>query len=161
MAKIVLTADRGSFTEYGGVSTLGYVACMPSRVVPRIMMDTLFTPPSAHYRTGEAIRAPYALRKVESIIANNGYNDVVVAPPEKLEKVVGPDTRLLGITVHDPFGMSPVAFKLTMLFGGGHSWTADFFSELASKISKLRRKYNFRVFAGGPATWQLAMERPD
>ena len=161
MARIVLTADRGSFTEYGGVSTLGYVACMPSRVVPRIMMDTLFTPPSAHYRTGETIKAPYALRKVESIIANSGYNDVVVAPPEKLEKVVGPDTRLLGITVHDPLGVSPVAFKLTMLFGGGHSWTADFFSELASRISKLKRKYNFSVFAGGPATWQLAMERPD
>lgn len=37
MAKIVLTADRGSFTEYGGVSTLGYVACMPSRVMPKRM----------------------------------------------------------------------------------------------------------------------------
>ena len=160
MAEIVLTADRGSFTEYAGVSTLGYVACMPSRVVPRVMMDTLFTPPADHYRNGEAIRAPYALRKVESIIANSGYEDVVVAPPEMLDKVVGPDTKLLGITVHDPLGLSPVAFKLTMLFGGGHSWTADFYSELAAKISDLKKKFNFKVFAGGPATWQLAMERP-
>lgn len=161
MARIVLTADRGSFTEYGGISTLGYVACMPSRIVPRIMMDTLFTPPSKCYSNGEAIFAPYALRKVESIIANSGTEDVVVSPPEMLEKVIGPETRLLGITVHDPYGLSPVAFKLTMLFGGGPSWTANFFTELSQKISRLRKKYDFKVFAGGPATWQLAMERPD
>ena len=161
MAQIVLTADRGSFTEYAGVSTLGYVACMPSRIVPRIMMDTLFTPPSAHYKNGETVRAPYALRKVESILYNSGFTDIVVSPPEMLEKVVGPETKLIGITVHDPLGLSPVAFKLTMLFGGGPSWTADFFSELSAKIGKLKSKYNFKVFAGGPATWQIAMERPE
>lgn len=160
MAKIVLTADRGSFTDYGGVSTLGYVACMPSRIVPKVMMDTLFTPPAKHHDSGEAIVAPYALRKVESIIVNSGIEDVVVAPPEMLDRVVDEDTRLVGITVHDPLGLSPVSFKLTMLFGGGPAWNATFFSELSERISRLRRKYDFKVFAGGPATWQVAMERP-
>ncbi len=61
MARIVLTADRGgSFTEYAGVSTLGYVACMPARLVPpRLMMDKMFTPPNAYHRNGgEATVAP-------------------------------------------------------------------------------------------------------
>lgn len=161
MTEIVLTADRGSFTDYGGVSTLGYVACMPDRIVPKLMMDALFTPRIKYKSNGEAIVAPYALRKVEAILLKAGFKDVVVAPPEALGKVVDKETRLLGITVHDPYGLSPVSFKLTMLFGGGPAWNATFFNDLSQEIWRLRKKYNFKVFAGGPATWQLALERPD
>ncbi|MGC8561626.1 MAG: B12-binding domain-containing radical SAM protein [Thermoplasmata archaeon] len=161
MTEVVLTADRGSFTDYGGVSTLGYVACMPDRIVPKLMMDALFTPRIKYKSNGEAIVAPYALRKVEAILLKAGFKDVVVAPPEALGKVIDKDTKLLGITVHDPYGLSPVSFKLTMLFGGGPAWNATFFNELSREISRLKRKYNFKVFAGGPATWQLALDRPD
>jgi len=160
-AKVVLTADQGSFTSYSGVSTLGYVACMPARLVPRILMDKVFTPPQESDRRGEALKAPYALRKIEAALHYGGIDDVIVSPPGELEKVVGEDTKVLGISVHDPYGMSPVSTKLTMIFGGGPSWTAEFFSELSQKVSKLKKKYGFKVFVGGPAAWQIGMNRPD
>lgn len=160
-ATVVLTSDRGSFTSYSGVSTLGYVACMPSRLVPRPLMNYIFTPPERTDRRGESLVAPYALRKVEAALHKSGITDVVVTTPEMLERVVGPQTRIVGISVHDPLGLSPVSFKLTMIFGGGPSWTEEFFRELGEKISRLKRKYGFRVFAGGPGVWQLLLERPE
>ncbi|MCL5789446.1 MAG: B12-binding domain-containing radical SAM protein [Candidatus Thermoplasmatota archaeon] len=160
MPAIVLTSDRGSFTDYGGISTLGYVACMPARIVPRVLMNVLFTPEIKSYNTGEAIYAPYALRKVEASLIENGISDVLVVPPENLEKVVDSSTKVVGITVHDPYGLSPVSMKLTMLFGGGSTWNASFFGELSESIAKLKKRYGFVVIAGGPATWQLALERP-
>ncbi|MGC8645673.1 MAG: B12-binding domain-containing radical SAM protein [Thermoplasmata archaeon] len=161
MPTVVLTADRGSFTDYGGISTLGYVACMPARIVPRPLMNVLFTPEMKSYRSGEAVFAPYALRKVEAALIEKGIKDVVVIPPDNLEKVVDADTKVLGITVHDPRGLSPVSMKLTMLFGGGPAWNAVFFDELSERVSKLKKRYGFKVIAGGPATWQLVLERPE
>jgi len=44
-AEVVLTSDRGSFSEYSGANALGYVACIPHRLVPRPFMNLFFTPP--------------------------------------------------------------------------------------------------------------------
>ncbi|MEM4001248.1 MAG: radical SAM protein, partial [Saccharolobus sp.] len=72
--EIVLTADKGSFTDYGGSSVLGYVACMPSRLVPKFFMDRFFTPDVPVDSEGRAIVAPYALRKVESTLVHAGFD---------------------------------------------------------------------------------------
>ncbi|MCL5731106.1 MAG: B12-binding domain-containing radical SAM protein [Candidatus Thermoplasmatota archaeon] len=160
-AEIVLSSDRGSFTDYSGANPLGYVACMPHRLVPRILMDKVFTPPMKSYSSGEAIDAPYALRKVEAIISGSGYRSVAVAPPEKLSKIVDRSTRVLGISVHDPYGLSPVSTKLSLMFGGGRSWTAKFFEDLGETIVSLKNKYHFTVFAGGPGVWQMDLQRPE
>lgn len=160
-AKVVLTADQGTFTEYSGISTLGYVACMPARLVPRILMDKIFTPRSQTGNQGEAVFAPYPLRKIEAALHFKGINDIIVAPPHELDKVIGPETEVLGISVHDPYGMSPVSTKLTMIFGGGNSWTAEFFSELSENVSSLKKKFGFKVFIGGPAAWQIDLKRPE
>ncbi|MQL55781.1 B12-binding domain-containing radical SAM protein [Acidianus ambivalens] len=156
--QIILSSDRGSFTDYGGSSVLGYVACMPSRLVPRLFMDRFFTP-KVPLKGDNAAYAPYALRKVEAILSNSGF-DVTVVPPEKIEKYIK-DAKILGITVHDPFGLNPVSAKLSFIFGGGPTWTAQFFSEFGEKVSKLKKKYNFKVIAGGPGSWELSLRKPD
>ncbi|KAA8923149.1 radical SAM protein [Thermoplasma sp.] len=158
--EVVLTSDRGTFTDYNGSSPLGYVACLPARLVPRFFMDRFFTPPIKAYESGEAVVAPYGLRKVEAILASKGIS-VVVSPPEHLEKTVDSGTKVLGINVHDPYALSPVSTKLTMIFGGGDSWTAKFFRELGEKVRKLRTRYGFKVIVGGPGAWQVAMDMPD
>ncbi|MCL4307352.1 MAG: radical SAM protein, partial [Candidatus Thermoplasmatota archaeon] len=142
---VVLTSDRGSFTSYSGVSTMGYVACMPARLVPRVLMNSIFTPPEGTNRKGEAYFAPYALRKVEASLVASGITDVSVVSPDMLERAIDENTKVVGISVHDPLGLAPVTFKLTMIFGGGPSWTEQFFQEMGSKIAKLKKKYGFKV----------------
>lgn len=92
-AEVVLTADQGSFTSYSGVSTLGYVACMPARLVPRILMDRVFTPPQESDRRGEALRAPYALSKIEAALHYGGIDDVIVSPQVILKGWLGRTPR--------------------------------------------------------------------
>ncbi len=156
--QVVLTADRGTFTDYSGASPLGYTACLPARLVPRILMDELFTPPIKAIE-GEAVVAPYPLRKLQAILASNGI-DSMVTPPEILHRVIDGNTKILGINVHDPYGLSPVSTKLTTIFGGGISWTHKFFMELSNTVVRLKRKYNFKVIIGGAAAWQIALDPP-
>ncbi|ACP48289.1 Radical SAM domain protein [Sulfolobus islandicus Y.N.15.51] len=159
--EIILTADKGSFTDYGGSSVLGYVACMPSRLIPKFFMYRFFTPDVPVDSEGRAIVAPYALRKVESTLVHAGFDSVVVIPPHRLEKAINQKTKVVGLTVHDPFGLNPVSFKLSMIFGGGPTWTAKYFEEFGEKISKLKSKYNFKVIVGGPGSWELTKENKD
>ncbi len=157
--EVVLTADRGSFTDYGGSSVLGYVACMPARLVPRIFMDRFFTPRVKVDRLGRALIAPYALRKLEALLIKHGFSTWVV-PPERLRNAVKRGARVIGISVHDPLGLDPVSFKLSMIFGGGETWTARFFRELSKEIEHLKKRYSFRVIIGGPGAWELVNNRP-
>ena len=158
---VVLTSDRGSFSDYSRSSALGYFCCLPARLVPRVLMNRLFSPPVEPVHGDETLTAPYALRKVEASLLANGIVDVAVVPPERLDHAVGPRTRVVGVTAHDPFGFSPVSTKLTMLFGGGPSWNEAFFQELGERIQRLRYRAPFRVIAGGPGIWQMSYRRPD
>jgi len=158
---IILTADRASFTDYGGSSVLGYVACMPYRLVPKFFMDRFFTPEVPTDKYGRALYAPYPLRKLEAALMVAGYEKVAVIPPDKLKKVVDGNIKILGVSVHDPLGLDPVSMKLSMIFGGGETWTAKFFEMLGEDIRELKRKYNFKVIVGGSGAWELTKNRPD
>ncbi|MEM0129754.1 MAG: radical SAM protein [Thermoplasmata archaeon] len=157
----MLTSDRGSFSEYSRSTALGYFCCLPSRLVPRLLMDHLFAPPVPHAPDGTPRAAPYALRKVEAALHARGITDVAVVPPEGLGRAVGHRTRVVGLTAHDPFGLSPVTTKLTMLFGGGASWNETFFHEIGREVAGLRSRYGFRVVVGGPGIWQMSYRRPE
>lgn len=161
--KIVLTADQGSFTDFSGASALGYVACMPYRLVPRLFMERFFTPKIEHYKDYRAVVAPYALRKVEAALVYHGYSEdeVAVVPPYVIRKAIDSNTKIVGLSAHDPFGLNPVSYKLSMLFGGGPTWTAKFFEELGEEIARLKRIYNFKVIVGGPGAWEVQRNKPD
>ena len=45
-------------------------------------------------------------------------DEVVVAPPDELHRVIGEETRAVGITTVDPRGYAPVSHTLCSLFGG-------------------------------------------
>ncbi|QGA68189.1 B12-binding domain-containing radical SAM protein [Sulfolobus sp. E11-6] len=123
-------------------------------------MDKIFTPPIPTDKEGKAIVAPYPLRKVEAVLARSGFN-VIVTTPEKLEKVVtSKGTKVIGINVHDPRGIEPVSAKLSMIFGGGETWTAKFFDELGEIVSRLKEKYHLKVVIGGAGSWQFEKDPP-
>jgi len=50
---------------------------------------------------------------------------------------------------------------LSMILGGGKSWTAKYFEELGEKLKRLKTKYEFKVVVGGVGAWQLERETPD
>lgn len=159
---VVLTADRTLMTCYGGISFIGFLACLPKRLVNDFLLHH-FLYPEVPSKNGKAVFAPYALRKVEACLLNNGFDDseVVVARPSDLRNVVGSKTRVVGIYAVDPLGYSPVSWTLCNLFGGFPSCTAAEFERLLNSPVLKSHRNHLKIIVGGPGVWQISQEKAE
>jgi radical SAM superfamily enzyme YgiQ (UPF0313 family) len=152
--KIVLTADRTLMSEYNGAIFLGFSACIPRGLIPDWLYFSMFCP-SVPVNGDDVVKyAPCGTRKIEAVLLNNGFKreDIVVAHPEHLEKVIGPGTKVLCITENDPLGMGPATTTFTQLFGGEAYMTVKFKEILNNPAVQ---KYRPRIIVGGAGAWQL------
>jgi radical SAM superfamily enzyme YgiQ (UPF0313 family) len=156
MVRIILTADKTLMSDYGNNIFLGFAACAP-KFIPDWLYTRIFCPPVEE--KNEVVKYGHCgQRKIESALLNDGYskNDIKVIRPEKLEKVVDDETRILCITTHDPLGLGPASSTFSDL-GGRESFTSYYFRKLVTK--PLIRKKNLIVIVGGSGAWQLTDER--
>jgi radical SAM superfamily enzyme YgiQ (UPF0313 family) len=151
---IVLTADRTLMSEYGGGIFLGFSACVPDKLVPHAVYFSLFCPPIRVNRDGSVNVAPCGTRKTESALLHQGFKreDIVVAHPHYLRKVVGPNTKVVGITENDPLGIGPATSTFTQIFGGEAYMKVKFKELLADPTI---HRYRPKIVVGGPGAWQL------
>lgn len=152
---IVLTADRTLMSEYGGSIFLGFSAVVPEKWAPESIYFSLFCPPVEVNKDGSVIVAPCGTRKIESILLHGGFTkkDVIVAHPEHLDKVIGPDTKVVGFTENDPLGIGPATSTFTGIFKG-EAYMKIKFREVLNHPAILKYKPN--IVVGGPGAWQLA-----
>ena len=152
--KVVLTADRTLMSEYSGGVFLGFSACVPKGLIPDWLYFSMFCPSVPVNGDGSVKYAPCGTRKVEAALLDHGFKgeDVIVAHPDHLNKVVGSRTKVLGITETDPLGIAPATSTFTQLFDG-EAYMNIKFRELLNH-SAIRR-YRPRIIVGGPGAWQL------
>ncbi|RLE72371.1 MAG: radical SAM protein, partial [Thermoprotei archaeon] len=163
--KIVLTADRSLMSSYGNGLFYGFLTTGPVRgFVPLpILMNFIFKPVPVGSK-GEAILAPHGLRRIEAALVESGVVDeseIIVAPPETLRKVIGEDTKIIGIYSHDHLGRGPASTAFSGPTGIIHEEpiSAYFFKMLVtSPIIQEARKRGALVVAGGPGAWQFTHE---
>ncbi len=153
---MVLTTDRTLASDYNGSEFIGFGATFP-KILPNIIFNTIFSPPSPQNQ-GIMEYGHCGSRKIEACLLNNGYseNDVVVAHPDHLNKVIGEKTKAIGITTHDPLGLGPASTTFSSLVGG-EPYSSLYFKKLVN--NKLLRKYHVNIIVGGPGTWQLDDKR--
>jgi radical SAM superfamily enzyme YgiQ (UPF0313 family) len=151
---IVLTADRTLMSEYGGSIFLGFSSVVPEKLAPEPIYFSLFCPPIKANKDGSVPVAPCGTRKIESILLEGGFtrNDVIVAHPEQLHKVVGPNTKVVGFTENDPLGIGPATSTFTSIFGGEAYMKIKFREALEHPAIK---RYKPNIIVGGPGAWQL------
>lgn len=152
--QIVLTADRTLMSEYNGGIFLGFSACVPRGLIPDTLYFSLFCPSVKVNPDGSPEVAPCGTRKTEAALLSNGFRreDVIVAHPDHLGKVIGPNTRVLGVTENDPLGMGPATSTFTQLFGGEAYMTVKFKEILNHPAVK---RYKPKIIVGGAGAWQL------
>ncbi|RJS69899.1 hypothetical protein CW693_01120 [Candidatus Bathyarchaeota archaeon] len=157
--KIVLTADRTLFTDYGGFEGGGFLTCLPRRFIPDFFLYRVLCP-KIRSDDGRALYASYSLRKIEASLLVGGFteDEVVVAPPDELHRVVGEETRVVGISTVDPRGYAPVSHTLCSLFGGGKSCTATEFEKLLGNKALEKHRSHLQIIVGGPGVWQISKE---
>src|SRR5438093_12000129 len=126
-------------SEYWGIPLLPFFSCAPAEKVPRFVFD--FLAPSVRHFDGVAEKAPYGLRKLESsLLRKYGADEVVVAHPDHVSKLVDDKTSIIGISTMDPLGLGPVSMMVT----GGGKLTAHSkkkFLELAGQITNTPTKF--------------------
>ncbi len=157
--RIVLTSDDTLTSTYRHIPLLDFLPCAPVEKVPKSIYRVLDT--QLPHDNGKLIFAPYALRKVEAALLNDGYKrkDVVVAHPHHVEKFIDEKTTIVGVNTMDPYGLGPV----TMMFTNGGEFTSYSKYRFTTLIRRLRdyrerKGYKFKIVIGGQAHWQFKIK---
>ncbi|MGC9071257.1 MAG: B12-binding domain-containing radical SAM protein [Acidilobus sp.] len=159
--RVVLTSEGATASDTLGSTLAGFVSALPDSYIRSFIARTYFRVRS---KGGRALRAPYGLAKVEASLLAKGVvsrDEVVIANPYELDKVIGPETRVLGIYVMDPLGLSfgsGVTYWILRLAGlpyRGTPFIARSFLDVISHPAVRAHRFHLKIVVGGPATWQL------
>ncbi len=158
---IVLTGEAASMSDYWGSTSVGFASAIPENYWKSFLKKLFFRVKSNS--EGRALRAPYGLAKVEAALLREGFsrNEVIIADPYKLDKVIGERTRILGIYTMDPLGLSYGSgilywiLKLADLPYGGLPLIARSFLYVINHPAVKKYRKNLKIIVGGPASWQI------
>ena len=156
MPNIVLTADRATLSHYRHNLYLGFLSCLPHRLCPEFIYKTI-VPPVESGPDGTVKLPNLSLRAVEAAFLHAGFKseDIKILHPDALESKITGDTKIVGISVHDPLGFGPATTTWSTIFKGV-PFNRIYFLRLMDRIRTLKKKFGFKVVVGGPGDWQLA-----
>ena len=157
--KVVLTASATEMSDFYNNTFVAFVAGFAKGPIPLWFLRKTLYPPVERNDDRRARCAPYGLRKVESLLLENGFDksEVAVVHPFDLDAFIGPDTKAVGISSMDPTGMGYVSKTYSSLVGGGKPMNAIEFRKLVSQ--RCIRKYKPKVIVGGFGAWQLERQK--
>lgn len=109
------------------------------------------------YDDGSAKYMPAGVRLVEkSLLRQYSQDDIVSCFPEDLEKFIGPNTRIVAVSTHNPLGVTFAAGVYTSIFGSSKMPINSHYSrELFAQIKGNPNRENFKVIVGGSGGWQI------
>ena len=147
--KVVLTCDRTMASSYHGNMFFGFSACLPQGKLPDWFYYPVFCPSGSVDKEGRLIHANYGMRKIEAALLAKGFHreEVIVAHPDHIDRVVTAETKILSISANDPLGIGPATSTFVELWGGE--------GRMAVKLRDLLKhpviqKVNPTIFLGGP-----------
>lgn len=151
--KIVLTSSKSEMSHYHNDPFVAFTCTFPHKLFPKNLLKKWFAP--ERNEDGTVKYAPYGLRKVETLLRNEfGSESVVVTHYDDLDKFVGPNTKLVGISTMDPMGLAYVSTTYNSLIGfGGESLNSHEFKELMNH--PVFKKYKPKIMVGGAGVWQI------
>lgn len=76
--------------------------------------------------------------------------------PDDLEKFIGPDTRVVAVSTHNPLGVTFAAGVYTSIYGSSKEPLNSIYSRMMfDKIKSSLYRKNFQVVVGGSGGWQI------
>ncbi len=150
---IVLCASRAEANEFDNNPFSAFICTFPQKLSHMALKEHLENLPTNE--DGSAQRTIYGLRKVESqLLEAFGDESVIVSHFNELDKFIGKNTKIVGISSMDPMGLAYVSTTYNSLIGfGGESLNAAEFKRLLSHPAL--KEYEPTVIVGGAGTWQI------
>lgn len=163
MTKIVLVSDSTLSYEYRNFPLLDFLPCAPGNAIPERIYKFLKGPAPPAKPNGEALFAPYSIRKLEaSLLTKYKREEIAVAHEDYLENFIKDDTEIIGVTTMDPLGIGPTTMSYYALFGGNlDAWVRRDWDALISKINAIRKGKKAKLIVGGPGVWEFTILRDE
>ncbi len=151
---IVLTASRAEANHYNNNPFAAFICTFPKKISGHILKDHLTN--LENNKNGSAKQTIYGLRKIESLLIDEfGEENVIVSHYNNLNKFIGKNTKIVGISTMDPLGLAYVSTTYNSLIGfGGEALNAFEFKKLVSHPSI--QKYKPKIVVGGQGSWQIS-----
>lgn len=154
---IVLTAPLTEVVDHAGYFIQMAMASLP------IWMEAVINRKYPKWRDLEknedssARYMPAGVRLVEtSLLREYRKDDIVACFPEDLHKFVGPRTRVVAVSTHNPLGVTFAAGVYTSIFGSSRMpINSHYAKELFADIKASPYRNNFKVIVGGSGGWQI------
>ncbi len=109
-------------------------------------------------KDGTARYMPAGVRVLEkSLLREYGADEVVACFPDDLDKFIGPRTRVVAVSTHNPLGVTFAAGVYTSIFGSSKEPLNSIYSRaMFDKIKSSPYRKNFQVVVGGSGGWQIS-----
>ena len=100
---------------------------------------------------------PAGLRVVEaSLLRRFPAEDVVCCYPSDIHEFIGPETRVVAVSTHNPLGVTFAAGVYTSIFGTSKEpINAHYAREMFRQLKSSPHRDRFRVIVGGSGGWQI------
>lgn len=150
--EIILTTDRSMMTTHHGKEFLGFMATGPSIGMPEWIWMWIACPKMKTDPAGRPWQAPYALRKLEALLQDKGYNAAVI-DPDHVNKYLA-EAKILMLSHHDYFALCPPSSEWWVVTRK-EPVNAKSFRNLMDKLNLAEAKRRgLKIIVGGPAAWQ-------
>jgi radical SAM superfamily enzyme YgiQ (UPF0313 family) len=107
---------------------------------------------------GSARYMPAGVRLVEaSLLREFPAEDMVCCYPDDLPKFIGARTRVIGVSTHNPLGVTFAAGVYASIFGSSKEpINSHYARELFQVLKKHPHRSSFKVIVGGSGGWQIS-----
>lgn len=155
---IVLTAPLTESIDYAGFFIQMALASLPKRLEGIIDQKYPKWRELERNEDGSARYVPAGVRLVEaSILRQFPAEDVVCCYPEDLPKFIGTRTRVVGVSTHNPLGVTFAAGVYASIFGSSREpINSHYARELFQTLKHSAHRSSFRVIVGGSGGWQIS-----
>lgn len=154
---IVLTAPLTETIDHAGYFIQMALASLPKRlegIINQKYPKWKDLPPN---EDGSARYMPAGIRVVEGSLAREfPADDIVACYPNDVAKFIGPRTRVVAVSTHNPLGVTFAAGVYASIFGSSKEpINAAYAKELFAAIKSNPHRPNFKVIVGGSGGWQI------
>jgi hypothetical protein len=158
---IILTAPLTEIIDHAGFFIQMGMASMP------VWMEGVLTRRYPQWRNlhrnedGSAKSMPAGTRVLEtSLLRKFSPEDVIACYPDDVDRFLGPNTRIVAVSTHNPLGVTFAAGVYASVFGTSrHPINSHYTRQLFLSLKKSPWRKNFKVIVGGSGAWQITQTR--
>jgi len=161
LAKFVLISDLTLLYNYRNFPLLDFLPCAPTSALPGFVYSFLRGSEPPPLENGEAMFSPYSVRKIEASLLRKFSREHVAVPHfDYVDRFIGEDTEVIGVSTMDPLGLGPLTMSFAALLGGNETaWVKKEWERLMKRINAVRGKA--KLVVGGPGVWEFTIMKEE